>query len=177
MNQKCLQTPPSLPGGVCQPPFRSTNLLQLTLHADIISHHLDFKKLCMFQTVQPQSSYTVIQIRILDAWGLSVEEEVDLLRRGWQKCSIFWLECGLQKVYRTGSTECVRKTTGGAWVKGPQADKPDADVLPNILASSLSFLASKGALLGDRLPHSALARPDVIMNGNCGHWTPVRWLS
>lgn len=71
----------SLPGGVRQPPLRSTDLLELTLFADI-SHHPDFKKLCMFQTVQPQTSHTVIEIRTLDAWGLNVEKEVDLLTRG-----------------------------------------------------------------------------------------------
>lgn len=63
-------------------------------------------------------------------------------------------------------------------MKGPQAGKPDdAHVLPNILGGSLSFLASKGAPLGKRLPHPTSPRPDVSTSENCGHWTPAGWPS
>lgn len=50
------------------------------------------------------------------------------------------------------------KLTGRAWVKDPQADKPDTDALPSILGGSLSFLASKRAPHSERLPHPALTR-------------------
>ena len=69
------------------------------------------------------------------------------------------------------------KLTGKAWVKDPQADKPDTDVPPSILGGSLSFGALKRAPLGERLPHHALTRPDVIIHGDSEHWASDRWLS
>lgn len=61
-------------------------------------------------------------------------------------------------------------------VTGSQADKPDADALPNISGGSLFFLASNGAPLGKRLPHPASARPYVITNGDSRGWAPARCL-